>query len=194
MLRFIVMSCGYVENATTSVLIYQCEFFGNPGYTSYKEAITDLALDMYGKFHDDYLSTYENRYSKDVKRCCCATLIANKEAKFCSECGSQIVDKEFHYDQFMEYVSSLHSSTCDSYGEAEWTNGGELHWWPWGTDRFIGAPKEDVIYIAENAEVILLSALLDAKPELRNEKYELAFSDRNWDWDHFKNEKPPSYR
>ena len=192
MLRFIVMSCGYVEDASTSVLIYQCEFFGNPGYTSYKEAITDLALDMYGKFYDDYLSVYENRYGNDVKECCRQALIANKTAKFCSGCGRQILNKEFHYHQFMEYVFNLHSSTCDSYGEAEWAAGKDLHWWPWGTDRFIGAPKEDVIYIAENAEVILLAALLDAKPELQSEIYQLPFGSR--DWDFFKNENPPNYR
>jgi hypothetical protein len=192
MLRFIVMHCGYVESSATSALIYQCEFFGNPGYTSYKEAITDLALDLYAKFYDDYLSVYENRYRKEVKECCRKALIANKEAKFCSECGGQIVDKKFNCDQFMEYVSNLHASTCDSYGEAEWTTTREMTWWPWWSEEFIGAPKEDIIYIGESAESVLLMALLEAKPELQNHEDPRSY-DGN-DWDSFKNEVQPTYR
>lgn len=169
MLRFIVMTCGYVENAMTSALIYQCQFFGNPGYSTYKEAITDLALDLYSKYYDDHLSIYENRYSRSVKDCCRQTLINNKEAKFCSDCGSQISDKDFDPEDFMEYITSLHSSTCDSYGDAEYAGGRHLKWWPYWNEDFIGAPKEDIIYIGENAELVLLDALLDAKPELRTQ-------------------------
>jgi len=35
------MTTGYAESASTSCLIYQCGFFGNPGYSTYKEAITE---------------------------------------------------------------------------------------------------------------------------------------------------------
>lgn len=185
MLRFIVMTCGYVENACTSVLIYQCQFFGNPGYTSCKEAITDLALDLYSKFYDDHLSIYENRYSKSVKECCREALISNKEAKYCSKCGHQISDKSFDPEEFMEYVCSLHSSTCDSYGDAEYAGGRHLKWWPYWTEEFIGAPKEDIIYIGENAEVVLLEALLDEKPEILIEKDYLP--SYTGDWEEFKN-------
>lgn len=192
MYRFIVMICGYVESSMTSNLIYQCGFFGNPGYTSRKEAITDLALDLYAKFYDDHLSIYENRYGRDVKKCCRESLIANKEAKFCSDCGSQIKDKAFDYEQFMEYVIGLHNTTCDSYGDAEWAGGRDLTWWPYWIGDFIGAPKEDVILIAECAEVVLLAALLDAKPELKNEEDEIPFGSD--DWERFKKEDQPEYR
>jgi hypothetical protein len=193
-LRFIVMTTGYVENASTAVLIYQCRFFGRGGFSSYKEAITELATDMYGKFYDDHLSIYENRYGRDVKKCCREVLIADKNAKFCSTCGSQISDKEFDAQEFMEYVCGLMNTTCDSYGEAEWTSQKEhMAWWPYWVGEFIGAPKEEVIYMAENAEVTLLAALLEAKPELKNDSAD-DVNETHWgDWDDFRNERQPSY-
>lgn len=189
MYKYIIMHCGYVENNMTAALIFQCQFFGHPGYSSRKEALTELALDMYAKFYDDYLSIYENRYGRDVKKCCREALISNKEAKFCSECGSQIKDKGFDCEQFMEFVTNLHCTCCDSYGEAESTSQRDLCWWPYWNDDFIGAPKEEIIYIAENAEMVLLSAMLDAKPELNNGEY----GDHS-DWLRFKNEEQPEYR
>lgn len=181
MYRFIVMTCGYVESAMTSTLIYQCQFFGHPGYTSRKEAVTNLALDLYAKYYDEHLSIYERRYSRGVKECCRESLIANKEAKFCPACGSQIKDKDFHYDNFMEYVTGLHSTTTDSYGDAEYASGRNLTWWPYWNNDFIGAPKEDVILIGENAEVVLLVALLEAKPELKNEEDEIPYGEDDWE-------------
>jgi hypothetical protein len=192
MYKFIIMHCGYVESNMTSALIFQCQFFGHPGYTSRKEAITELALDMYAKFYDEHLSIYQNRYLREVKKCCRDSLVANRDAKFCSNCGDQLKDKEFNYDEFMEFVSNLHSSTCDSYGDAEETSTRNLCWWPYWTNNFIGAPREEIIYIAESAEVILLAALLDAKPELKSEESELNFIGSD-DWDKFKNEIQPSY-
>lgn len=188
MYRFIVMICGYVENAMTSTLIYQCQFFGNPGYSSKKEAVTDLALDLYSKYYDDHLSVYERRYSRDVKDCCRAALIANKEAKYCSDCGNQISDRKFDPEAFMEYITALHSSTCDSYGDAEYAGGRNLKWWPYWTDEFIGAPKEDVIFIGENAEVVLLEALIEAKPEIKAQVDEGDLPYSSTDWEEIKNE------
>jgi hypothetical protein len=170
-LRFIMMHTGYMENASTGCLIYQCGFFGHPGYSTYKEAITELALDMYAKFYDEHLSAYENRYGRDVNECCRETLIANKEAKFCFTCGKQIVDKQFDAEQFMRYICKLVGSTYDSYGDAEDTSTRKLAWWPYWIGDFIGAPKEEVIFMAENAEETLLCALLEAKPELKVEDY-----------------------
>jgi hypothetical protein len=192
MKRFIVMTCGYAEGAYVSGLIYQCEFFGNPGYLSYEEAITDLALDLYAKFYDDYISVYQNRYDRDdLKQCCRATLLDKKDAKFCCQCGQQIADREFNYDEFLDYVRSLHTKITDTYGDAEWANSRGLVWWPYGTLDIIGAPKEDVICIAEGAEDVILTALLDAKPELVEQTGQ---EFQNDDWEMFKAGKPPTYR
>lgn len=189
-LRFIVMITGYAENASTSCLIYQCGFFGHPGYASYKGAITNLALDLYAKFYNERLSIYEHRYSQ-AKECCTKSLIANKESKFCAECGRKLADKTFHPEAFMEYIISLNGCTCDSYGDAEYAGDRELTWWPYWITDFVGAPKEEVIVIAENAEAVLLAALLEAKPELKSpltNDFELT------DWDEFRNNIQPNYQ
>ena len=190
-LRFIVMTPGYVESACTAYLIYECAFFGHPGYTSYKEAITNLALDLYAKYCDEHLSIYENRYGRDVSDCCRKALIADKAAKFCAACGHQLADKKFDYDGFKDYVYNLTGSNCDTYGEAEDTSTRQMTWWPWASGDFIGTPREEVIYIAEMAEQVLLAALLEAKPELVDPEDETDFS--YCEWDKFKNEKQPEY-
>lgn len=196
-LRFIMMSCGYAESGQTSWLIYQCQFFGRYNYySSYKEAITDLALDLYAKFYDDHLSIYQNRYNKEVKDCCRKTLVSNKEAKFCFSCGERIVDKIFDDNEFMNYVCELHNTTSDSYGDAEETSTRDLTWWPfWGTE-FIGTPKEEVICIAENAEIVLLDALVEAKPELKEaaENVNINHNFFESDWEKFKKDIQPSYK
>ena len=180
-IRFIVMIPGYVESASTSCLIYQCGFFGNPGYASYKEAITDLALDLYAKFYDDCLSCYQNRYGSDLKRCCQKSLIDNKKAQFCSTCGCKLLDKKFDYAEFQHYVCNLTRTTCDSYGDAEETSTRNLTWWPYWITDFIGTPKEEVICLSEQAQLILLAALLEAKPELQDALDETDFSFCEWD-------------
>ncbi len=178
------MHCGYVESCKTSLLVFQA--FNN-GYKSMKEAITELALDMYNKFHHECLSIYENRYSFGLKDCCRLALIEKHDANFCSNCGSQLKDKEFDPDYFMQFISELHNTDCDSYGESEYANGEAFSWYPFQTGAFIGAPKKSIIYIAEKAEVVLLCALFDAKPELKKLDY------KNDDWLSFKKGKQPSY-
>jgi hypothetical protein len=180
------MHCGYVESCRTSLLVYQCDFFGIPGYESMKQAITDLALDLYNKYYEECLSIYENRYLRGLKDCCRNALIADHDAKFCSKCGIKLKDKDFDTESFMHYISDLHGSTCDDYGSADESG---FHWWPYCSGAFIGAPKEEVIYIAECAEYVLLSALIEAKPELA----EAEESYRNRDWLKFREEIQPSY-
>lgn len=193
-LRFIMMTCGYVESAMTSVLLYQCEFFGHPGYASYQEAITNLALDLYSKYYDEVLSIYNNRYARRVEECCRRELTKNEKASFCSTCGKAIMDKKFDAEAFCRFITDLHGTDCNSYREAEHANGRQFTWWPWQSDDFIGAPKKDVIWIAEKAEYVLLYALLDAKPELRNNEVDEDYYLARADWERFKAGKPPTYK
>lgn len=187
---FIMMSCGYVESNQTSWLLYGTHFHGREGFDTMQEAITELALDLYAKYYDECLSSYINRYS--FSKCCTDSLIKDKEAKFCSKCGKPLIDKEFNADHFIEFIVNLHGSTCDSYGEAEYANGRHFVWWPWSMHEFIDASKDEIIFIGESAEYVLLAALFDAKPELIKENdYEVHM--RDWE-DYFKQNKQPSYR
>lgn len=195
MLRFIVMNCGYVESATTSSIIYGSDYLRKATFSSYKAAITELALDLYAKYYEEYLSIYQHRYDKDVKECCRESLIRdsrfNKETKFCAECKEEIKDKPFDAEEFANYIVNLHQTTCDLYGDCEWANGRDLVWWPWAVRDLIGAPKEDVIFIAENAEGVLLAALLEVKPELNTDPNYHPENDH--DWKKFRAEIQPSY-
>ena len=166
-IKFIIMSCGYVESNHTSLLVYGTHFHGHEGFDTAVEAVKELSLDLYAKFHDEYLSTYNNRYGADLKECCSKSLVNDKDAKFCATCGSRLEDKKFDGDAFMDFIRDLHGSTCDSYGESEWANGRDFVWWPWcNIGNLIGAPKETVVIIPESAEECLLEALAEAKPEL----------------------------
>lgn len=68
----------------------------------------------------------------------------------------------------------------------EWANNRNLKWYPYWTDHFIGASKEEIIHIPEEAEDVLLAALLDAKPELKTGELNELLECRQWK--RFKNE------
>jgi hypothetical protein len=165
-IKFIIMSCGYVESNYTSNLIYGTHFHGHKGFDTGEEAVKELALDLYAKFFDEYLSTYNNRYGSDYKKCCRDVLDKDKAAKFCSACGTRLEDQQFDGDRFMDFICNLHGSTCDSYGESEYANDRHFIWWPWGLNKFLDADRKSILAIPEQAEGILLDALQEAKPEL----------------------------
>lgn len=169
MIKYIVYHTGYVENSSTSLMVYQCQFFGCYGYASAKEAVVDLALDLYSKYIDDVLA-----YRKPTSKCCeTASLLGassiaeiREKYKVCTKCGVELQDRTFDQDDFCSYLHRLHNSTCDSYGEAEVTSTRDLTWWPYWSSHFIGAPKSEILYIGESAEYVFLSALYSVKPEL----------------------------
>lgn len=188
MYRFIAMHCGYVESCKTSLLVFNCGYSGHHGFKTMKDAITELALDMYAKYYREVLSIYEHRYTSGLEKCCRDALIAKHDANFCSVCGKAIKDKSFDSEGFANFIRDLHDTDCDSYGETDAANNRALVWYPFWTDAFIGASKKSIIYIAEEAEIVLLAALYDAKPELKPEGYQYS------QWESFKNEElPPSY-
>lgn len=170
--KFIVMTAGYVESAKTAVLVYQCEFFGSAGYSTIETAITDLALDFYHKFYDEHLSVYEDRYCREYKHCCTESLIYSKGQITCVTCGRELLDKKFDPEEFCEFIHNLYNTDCNSYGEAEYASNHRMNWWPWGIDALIGAPKEEVIVIKEQAELVILNYLFKAKPELVDKENE----------------------
>jgi hypothetical protein len=192
MYNVIVMACGYAESNMTSWLVYSTQFFGIEGFETMEEAIKELALDLYAKYYDDVLSIYEKRYSKDVSECCRQALIKDKEANFCSVCGKPIENAEFSPIEFREYIKRLHASTCNDYGDAEsCASRFQLSWWPWSLRELQDAEKDEIIWIAESAELVLLDALYDAKPELA--KFAELDDEFDSDWEQFKAGKQPHY-
>jgi hypothetical protein len=187
MKRFIVMTFGFAEDASVAPLIYQYQ--RGAGLASMKSAITSLALDLYAKYRED--SQYQ-LYQK-TKQCCKQTLNSTQHAKFCMECGSRLVFPSFSPDDFMSYIKELRSTTFDSYGEMDGTADRDFDWTPCWTRDFIGAPKEEVIYIAECAERVLVVALLEANPELLPEKQWVYWSSISTDWGKFRKEEEPTY-
>ena len=184
MYKFIAMHCGYVESRQVSLLIYSIN--GHPGFNNMAEAITELALDMYSKYYEEYLSIYNRRY--DLGKCCTDSLIKDNNSKFCSSCGSVIKNYLFDEEEFVRTIKELHGADSDSYGESERANNRELIWNPFWNKHFLGAPKDSIIYIGENAEYILLEALAEAKPELNIE-----FTNSSPEWKSFKQNRQPCY-
>ncbi len=194
-IQFVAFSCGYVESNRTSWLIYGTPFVGNPGYDTIREAVTELAIDLWSKWESERVgpSTLP----------CCEKYRNVDEFERCPKCGRELRDDEFDVYGFLEFVEGLHSTTCDSYGESEYfSNGTTVHrqarFWPWSLDEFRDADKEQVVWIAENAEHVLLSALLEARPDLERQADDECKAGDNWrcsDWtESFSKNKQPSYR
>jgi hypothetical protein len=186
--RFVAFSCGYVESSMTSTLVYGTPFLGNKKFATRGEAITELALDLYAKFVTDRAHVSNLR---EKPKACCQEAEEQKH-NFCSKCGRPILTDEFDAEAFKEFIVELHNTDCDSYGDAEWFEGRDPEFWPWSFSELLEADKSEVVYIAENAEHVLLAALCDAKPELR-QYVEPDFSERDWE-EQFKLDKQPSYR
>jgi len=185
--RFVAFACGYVESSMTSTLVYGTPFLGGTKFATRGEAITELALDLYAKFESD--REYVDSLRK--KTACCDD--AQKQGHtFYSKCGRKVQAEGFDYVGFLEFIDGLHNVDCDGYGEAESFGERDAVFWPWSFSEFLEADKSEVVYIAENAEHVLLAALCDAKPELR-EFVEEDYGARDWK-EQFKKDKQPSYQ
>lgn len=180
MYKFIAMHCGYVESCKTSMLVYQTD----NKYSTIQTAITDLARDMFNKYYEDY-----NLAEHKLKDCCKATSNSNDDAIFCMKCGRRLKYQNFDCIKFMQFITNLHDTDSDSYGESEFANGENLNWNPWTSFTFMKASKKSIIYIVENAEKVLVSALADIMPEL---KIDAQYCNHR-DWLLFKQEIHPSY-
>lgn len=160
--RIVMMCCGYVESSMTSWLIFST-MDKSKRFETARDAVVELALDLYAKY-DDELS-----YSrKAIGRCCQDTQALNKEAAYCMTCGNRFESNEFDELGFCEFVRDLHVRNCDAFGESEYANDRELVFWPWRSEEIIRAAEDEIVLISENAEGVILSALYESKPELRD--------------------------
>ncbi len=178
--RIVMMSCGYVESNTTSWLIFSTH---EGVFVTAAEATMELALDLFAKYEEDVMSM-QYVYHKD---CCKAEIAKSLEAEYCSKCGTRVKAKEFDPEEFMQYVKGLHRTDCDGYGEAEATANRSFAFWPFRADDILGAEKDEVVFIAENGEVVMLNALYESREDLRvlDEGFVPNDSDGEWrcsDW------------
>lgn len=165
--RIVMMSCGYVENACTSWLIFSAH---EDCFPTAAEAVIELALDLHAKYEDEVLTPIH-------RGSCCRT---QGDVNFCSTCGTRLKPKEFNAEDFMHYVTGLHSTTCDAYGESESTGKRAFAFWPWRAHELLSASKDEIVFIGECAERVILDALYEVHKELRDLEYEP--DDETDDW------------
>ena len=184
-LKFIMMTCGYVESSMVSNLVFGPQ--GHSGFATHKEAIIELALDMYAKYN------WEEAPRRTGVKCDDCVKRQPAQFNFCPSCGKSLKDDGFDAEVFCQFIKDLHTTDTDSYGESDECDERVMAWCPWASDDILDAHRDEVVFIAEDAEHILLAALFDAKPELKNNDYTLG----DWQvekWEAFKKGKPPSYR
>ncbi len=158
--RIVMMSCGYVENNLTSWLIFST-FTRNERFDTAAQAVMELALDLHAKYEDEYLT-------HPVYNECCKKAKEDPATSFCPKCGSCLQPNVmFDATAFMDYVIGLHSTTCDSYGEAESTGKRDFAFWPWRAEEIVGASQDEIVLIGENAERVILDALYETREDLR---------------------------
>lgn len=159
----IMMSCGYVENSMTSWLIFSTEDISNVYFETARDAVIQLALDLYAKYEDELSYTRPKS-----NKCCESNAATNPDALYCLTCGRRLEENTFDEIRFMEFVTDLHVRNCDAYGEAEFANDREFMFWPFRGQSIVGAKKNEVVLIPENAEVVIRDALYEVKPELKD--------------------------
>lgn len=153
--RIVMMSCGYVENACTSWLIFSTH---EGHFVTAAEAVIELALDLYAKYEDEVLTPI-------YRGGCCRT---QGDVNFCSTCGTRLKPKEFNGEDFMHYVTGLHSTTCDAFGESESTGKRDFAFWPWRAHELLSASKDEIVFIGEGAERVILDALFEVRKDFRD--------------------------
>lgn len=166
--RIVMMSCGYVENNTTSWIIFTT-FSHRERYETAAEAVIELAKDLYAKYEDEALL----HKSTTLEKCCSdGTALGLPDRNYCHVCGRRLADETFDAEGFMEYVTGLHSTTSDSFGESEATATRDFAFWPWRAEEIVGAGKDEVVLIGENAERVILDALFEEREDLRKLSYD----------------------
>lgn len=147
MFRLIAMQNGYAESHTAAWLCFGPNVAGK-GFASAKDAVCELALDLYAKAVVTLPS--ERRCTHKVP----------EGAEFCPKCGASAAGpKPLDAEAFIEYVGELWGSTCDSYSDDERIDhdGVErsLIWNPWKAE--LREPRQTIEIRLMAAEVVALA-------------------------------------
>jgi len=164
--KAIALTFGYVESATSAVLIFTPEH----AFETRKEALHSLAEYLYTKYsfeikeHVDHI----NRYKTYMAPCCRKAWDKrdqNNPPEKCPRCGASYsveAESQFSIDDWYNYLDNIFHSTANSYGDSEVDC--DCNWNPWDFDFSI--TKDEMIIINKDGEVVLLKALMNIHPEL----------------------------
>jgi len=174
MIRAVVGTCGYVESAKTSYLIWN----SREGHETRWGALSSLAHQLLALYQ-------ENAAPMSVrgkKKQCCRDA---QDGKYCPECGLRLVEVKFDWERFADWVDGLHGHPCDGIGDLE-----EFGLWsPWmGLNEFINTPKEEILYIAERFELFIVFAMDEKRlpPEMvKSWKTYVNYTDEWCPWNRF---------
>lgn len=158
----IALGFGYVESGKTSWLIYKAEQ-GSPA--TRKQALFSLVKYLYAKYQSELEQANSWRDLRVKNKCCKTNIRQNADAKFCSDCGSNISKKQFDVEDWRGFLFRLQKSDCDSYGDHDDVyDSNDFSWTPWmfGFD----VQQKNMLIIGENAEHILTEVLKLIHPEL----------------------------
>lgn len=143
---------GYVEDASIATVVFQAQGHAFP---SKEEAVRSLAENLKSIFMD------ENNSKPKLRKCC-----KGKTGKFCSECGSSLLAKEFDSEEFRYWLKEIVKHTNDSWGYPD-----DADWEPGSSFNQLCQMKEsgfDILCFSQ-ADQILTDALEDDYKRLERE-------------------------
>lgn len=179
----IALSFGYVENNTTSWLIYKSN---DKTPETRCEALESLVAYLWDKYSNEMNKSHERSLGYSYgNKCCQRNWLDNKYVNYikrtenpisCPTCNMTYpVTWDFDPEEWVDYLRSLHNSIADDYGEHEYVEN-PYGWSPWIFN--FDVPQHQTIIIKELAEDILTLILYKMHPELGEfEDYTLSNDD-----------------
>jgi len=139
-----LLNFGYAEDGGLGFV----PFVSKQKFTSAKAALVDLA-----NFFRDAFDAKEN--APQTKLCCASTKALEPDALFCIKCASRLKNKEFDFEEYIDFVRMIGGSDCNSY------HGDIVDWDPdarWQSELPKDLGEAKIIYVAEK---VLAAALGD---------------------------------
>lgn len=140
-MKFIIMSCGFAEDQKISNLFFSTE----KEFSTTKEAIANFAEFIYSQLEVPIKECCQKSFTKDA-------------VNFCSVCGKSKNNFKFNGDLLINTILSYHDHTLDQYGYDEFAD-----WQVIAFADLLPLDMDNIIYIPENAEKVLLAALIESK-------------------------------
>lgn len=132
------LNCGYAEDGALSYTPFTSSF----KYSSAKGALLDLAAFFKEQYEMNLACASEK------KGCCTISVIENKKAKYCSNCGRALWDNCFDAEGFSQFISDICRADCNTYHEKIFCDEYD-RWQPGGLEEAVTDGSLRFIYTAE---------------------------------------------